>query len=81
MDAEQRTHILEQLAAAIGRHRLAVPARIALDVIAPVGFIASQVAQLVSPLTPTARWQAYVNALGDEQGWALLQQLVEKQDC
>ena len=81
MDAEQRTLILKQLAATIGRHRLAAPARIALDVIAPLGFIAGQVAQLVSPLTPTGRWQAYVIALGDEQGWTLLQQLVEKQDC
>ena len=81
MDAEQRLQILEQLAGAIGRHRLAAPARMALDVIAPMGFIASQVAQLVSPLAPAGRWQVYVGALDDEQGWTLLHQLVEKQDC
>ena len=81
MDTEQRLHILEQLASSISRHRLTAPARIALDVIAPVGFIASQVAQLVTPFAPAGRWQAYVNALDDEQSWNLLQQLVEKQDC
>jgi hypothetical protein len=80
MNTEQRTHILEQLAAAIARHSLTAPARIVLDVVAPVGFIASQLAQFIRPLTPAGRWHEYVNALSDEQGWLVLQRLVDQQD-
>jgi hypothetical protein len=81
MNTEQRADILRQLAAALARHRLIAPARIMLDVVAPVGFIAGQVAQLVTPLTPHGRWRDYANALDDEQGWKVLQQLVDQQDC
>jgi hypothetical protein len=81
MNTEQRAHILRQLTAAITRHRLTAPARIMLDVLAPVGFIASQVAQFATPLTPQGRWRDYTSALDDELGWKLLRQLVDQQDC
>ncbi len=81
MNTDRRTEILQQLAAAIARHRLTAPARIALDIVAPLGFIAGQVAQFVRPLTPTGRWHEYVSALDDEQGWLVLQSLVEQRDC
>jgi hypothetical protein len=81
MDTERRAEILKRLAAAIERRRLTAPARIALDVIAPLGFMASQVALLVRPLTPPGRWHEYVSALDDEQGWLVLQHFVDQQDC
>jgi len=80
MNTDRRTEILQQLAGAIARHRLTVPARIALDVVAPLGFIAGQVAQFIQPLTPIGRWQEYIGALDDEQGWVVLQHLVDQQD-
>ena len=81
MDSDQRTQILQQLAQAIARRRLTAPARLALDVIAPLSFLASQIALFLQPLTPLGRWQDYVTALDDEQGWKVLQRLVENQDC
>lgn len=81
MDADRRAEILKQLSAAIARRRLTAPARIALDVIAPLGFMASQVALLVRPLTPPGRWYEYVSALDDEQSWLVLQHFIDQQDC
>jgi hypothetical protein len=81
MNADQRAQILQQLAQAIARRRLTAPARLVLDVIAPLSFIASQLALFVRPLTPLGRWHDYVAALDDEQGWNVLHGLVEKQDC
>ena len=81
MNADQRAQILQQLAQAIARRRLTAPARLALDVIAPLSFIASQLALFARPLTPLGRWYDYVSALDDEQGWKVLQGLVAKQDC
>ena len=81
MDSEQRTQILHELAQAIARRRLTAPVRLALDVIAPLSFFASQAALFLRPLTPLGRWHEYVAALDDEQGWEVLQRLVENQDC
>ena len=81
MNADRRIEILQQLAAAIARRHLTAPARLALDVIAPIGFIASQVALFAQPLTPPGRWYEYVSALDDEQGWRVLQRFVDQQDC
>ena len=81
MDTDQRTQILEQLAQAIARRRLTAPARLALDVIAPLSFLTSQIALFLRPLTPLGRWHDYVAALDDERGWKVLQRLVEDQDC
>ena len=81
MDSNQRTHILQQLADAIARRRLTAPARLALDVLAPVAFLTSQAALFARPLVPLGRWHDYVAALDDEQGWKVLQHFVETQDC
>jgi hypothetical protein len=81
MNTEQRTQILQQLAQAIARRQLSAPARIALDVISPLSFLTSQIALFMRPLTPLGRWHDYVAALDDEQGWKVLQHLVEKHDC
>lgn len=81
MNPEQQARILQQLADALASRRLATPARIALDVVAPVGFLASQAALLVRPLLPTGRWHQYVSALSDQHGWELLHELVTRRDC
>lgn len=80
MDIDQRTAILQNLAAGITRRRLQAPVCMALDIIGPVGFLASQVALFVRPLTPFGRWREYVTALEDEDGWNILRGLVEIQD-
>jgi hypothetical protein len=81
MNIDQRTQILQQLAQALARRRLTAPARLALDVLAPLSFLASQVALFLRPLTPLGRWHEYVAALDNEQAWEVLQRLVENQDC
>ena len=81
MNTDQRTQILRRLASAIARRRMTAPARMALDIVVPIGFIASQVAQFIRPLTPLGRWHEYVCALDEEQGWKVLQSLVDQQDC
>ena len=80
MNADQRAQILQQIAHAIARRHLTAPARLALDVISPVSFLASQIALFARPLTPLGRWHDYASALDDEQSWKVLQGLVEKQD-
>jgi hypothetical protein len=80
MNPSMRRQILQNLADGITRRRLAAPARVILDVVAPLGFLASQVALFVRPLTPLGRWHDYVAALTDEEGWKVLQSLVDHQD-
>ncbi len=81
MNADQRVQILQNIAEAIARRRLIAPARLALDAIAPLGFLASQVAVFVGPLVPLGRWHEYVAALDDERSWKELQNLIDYQDC
>ena len=81
MNPDQRAQILQELAQAIAHRRLTAPVRLALDVIAPLNFLASQIALFVRPLTPLGKWHDYVAALDDEQAWDLLQHMVENQDC
>ncbi|MCS6841494.1 MAG: hypothetical protein RMJ54_10035 [Roseiflexaceae bacterium] len=71
---------LEQLANAIVRRGLATPARIALDIIAPLGFLASQVTLFVRPFIPGNDWTRYIDALSDAQGWEQLRDILNR-DC
>lgn len=80
MDTSERTRALQDLADRIVRRRLRVPTRLILDAIEPLGFLASQVALFVYPLTPLGRWRDYVVALEDEEGWKVLRRLVDHQD-
>lgn len=80
MDAGQRRAVLQQLADEIARRRLGTPARMLLDAIAPLGFLASQIALFARPLTPLGRWHDYVAALADEEGWSVLRGIVDRQD-
>jgi hypothetical protein len=78
MTPDERTIILRRLANAITAHRLAAPARLALDVVAPLGFLAGQVALFTRPLLPSADWRSYASALADEQAWHELRALVDR---
>jgi len=80
MDPNHRTAVLQDLAAAIARRRLVVPARIFLDLVEPLGFLASQIALFARPLTPLGRWREYVVALEDESSWKVLQSLVDRRE-
>jgi hypothetical protein len=80
MDRIQRTQTLQDLADGIARRRLMAPARILLDLVEPLGFLASQVALFARPLTPLGRWRDYVMALEDEESWKVLHRLVHHQD-
>ncbi len=71
---------LEQLAEAIVQRGLAAPARMMLDVVAPLGFLASQVALFARPFVPATRWMRYVDALSDAQGWEQLRDILNR-DC
>ncbi len=78
MDPEHRMHTLQALAAGIARRRLSAPARLVLDVIEPLGFLASQIALFARPLTPFGRWREYLLALEDEDGWRILRHMVDR---
>ncbi|MCS6940054.1 MAG: hypothetical protein RMJ55_07910 [Roseiflexaceae bacterium] len=71
---------LERLANAIAQRGLATPARIMLDIIAPLGFLASQVTLFARPFVPVSRWTRYVEALSEEQGWKQLRDILNR-DC
>ena len=79
MDTHRRDIALQNLAAGIARRRLTAPARILLDLIAPLGFLASQLALFVRPFAPFGQWRDYLMALEEEAGWQKLQSLVGDQ--
>jgi hypothetical protein len=78
MDAERRLILLQNLAAGLERRRLVAPARFALAIVEPLGFLAGQLALFMRPLTPLGRWREYLMALEDEEGWKILYQLVDR---
>ena len=78
MDFDRRTTILQNLADGIARRRLTTPARLVLDIIQPLGFLAGQIALFARPLTPFGRWREYLTALEDEDGWKILRHMVDR---
>jgi hypothetical protein len=80
MDSSRRTALLQDLAAGIVRRRLVLPVSILLDLVEPLGFLASQAALFAHPFIPLGRWREYVIALEDETSWKVLQGLVEGRD-
>jgi hypothetical protein len=80
MDSNQRREILHQLAINISRRHLITPARLILGTIAPLGFLASQVALFVSPFMPPSRWRAYLAALEEAEGWNVLHDLLDSME-
>lgn len=71
---------LEQLADAIVQRGLAAPARMLLDILAPLGFLASQMTLFARPFVPGDRWTRYADALSDARGWEQLRDILNR-DC
>ncbi|GAB4205601.1 MAG: hypothetical protein OHK0022_31860 [Roseiflexaceae bacterium] len=83
MEQDQRSEqaqAVRAVAEVLAQSRLEAPARLLLDVIAPVDFLASQVATFTRPLVPFGRWRNYVAAFESEESWALLRRMVDQQD-
>lgn len=80
MNQSPDTEPLEQLANAIAQRGLATPVRIMLDIVAPLGFLASQVTLFARPFVPVSRWTRYVDALSDARGWEQLRDILNR-DC
>jgi hypothetical protein len=78
MDPDLRTTLLQELADRIARGHLSAPARLMLDMVEPLGFLAGQIALFARPLTPFGRWREYLTALEDEEGWKILHRLVDE---
>lgn len=78
MSPEQRLSILRALADGIARRRLSAPARLVLDIVEPLAFLAAQVALFARPLMPFGRWRDYLIALDDEEGWKILHRMVDQ---
>ena len=49
-----------------------------LDIVEPLGFLASQIALFARPLTPFGRWREYLLALEDEEGWKILHRMIDQ---
>lgn len=80
MNPEERQTALHELANRITKSGLKTPARMILDIVEPLGFIASQVALMLRPFTPQGRWRSYLTALDDEHGWSALHRIVDSND-
>ncbi len=71
------TEPLHRLVAAINRAGLQTPARIALEIFAPLDFLTSQVAQFVRPFTTGYRIDVYITAMTSESSWPELRALLD----
>ena len=81
MNTDHREQLLSTLVVSIVRQRLLTPMQVFMDVVMPVGFLASQVVLFVRPFTPCGRWRDYATALSDEEGWRMLQDLMKRHEC
>ena len=81
MNSDERTQTLEALADRLRQRPFVGAARLLLDVVEPVDFLASQLALFAKPLTPRGRWHTYVDALCDESGWKQLRRMVDRHEC
>lgn len=71
---------LNELAQKIERAGLGTPARIMLDVCAPLDIISSQLALFAQPFTTGSRWNSYAAALSEQAGWQELRRILSQQD-
>lgn len=72
---------LSEIAEGLRRRRVAGAARLFLEIIDPVAFLASQTALFVQPFTPRGRWHDYIDVLTKEANWRALRRLVDQQEC
>lgn len=77
---EKHTDTVRTLAATIERAGLRVPISMALDALRPLDFLSSQAALFVHPFTRGSSWEHYTAVLTNEQSWAHLRQLLNRED-
>jgi hypothetical protein len=70
---------ISRLASGIERAGLAAPARLLLDVFAPLDVINAQIALFVIPFTRGSRWKEYASALSNEHEWEELRRILSRQ--
>ena len=78
MDQSEREQRLHELVTTLSHQKLDGAARLLLDIVGPVSFLASQVALVVRPLTPRGRWHDYVDALTEEEGWNAFRRFINR---
>ena len=81
MNEQTRQHVISELAQRLQERRLVGAARIFLDTVEPMAFLASQLALFARPFTPRGQWRSYVDALTDERGWKALKQSIDEREC
>lgn len=80
MDQQQQTLLIRRVADRLAEQRLSGVAQLLLDVVVPVGFLASQLATFSRPLVPYGRWRTYVAAFETEESWTLLREMVGRSE-
>lgn len=80
MDQQQQTLLIRQVADGLAARRLSGVAQLLLDIVVPVGFLASQLATFSRPLVPHGRWRSYVAAFETEASWTLLRDMVGRSE-
>jgi hypothetical protein len=78
MNMDDREQTLHELARSIEQRHLSQAARLLLDTIEPMAFLASQAALFARPFLPPGRWHSYVEALGEESGWSTLRRIINR---
>lgn len=72
------TTTLQELADSLRRSRLDTPALMALDLLAPLHVISSQLALFVRPLVGGTRYAVYAAALAEPESWQALRRLLSR---
>ena len=81
MNDADETQRLQALAATLQRRKLGTAARILLDVMTPIAFLASQTAVFIQPMIPRGHWQMHVDLLCEETNWARLRVMLDQREC
>lgn len=78
MNDADETQRLQALAATLQRRNLDAAARIILDVMKPIAFLASQTAVFIQPMIPRGQWQIHVDLLCEETNWTRLRAMLDQ---
>lgn len=81
MNDADETQRLQALATTLQRRNLDTAARVLLDVMTPITFLASQAVVFIQPMIPRGRWQMYVDLLCEETNWARLREMLDQREC
>lgn len=71
---------IQSLARAIDRVGLRNPVALILDILKPIEFMSSQIAQFSRPFVYGSRWEHYAAALTEESSWENLRHALSEQE-